>query len=442
MEQTSGGAEAKKQRQDGLYLVLLGCAVFLLIGFALERASPAADADFRLMYYSARCVVEHRDPYQEEQMRAIYVREAHLHAFDITSTSPVITKLVYFPTVFLVTGPLALLPYTAAHVLWLGLTAALMIGAGLAIWEVAAAYAPVLAGLLVGAMLANSELFLVLGNPAGIVLGLSVIAVWCLVRNRYVFVGMLCMALCLLMKPHQVGLVWLFFLLAGGVQWRRAVQTLLLTAALAAPVLAYVTAAMPEWPHELHATMAAAAVPGEMNDPGPTSRGSHGIGMMISAQAPLSLIRDDPRFYNPAAYLLCAPLLALWAWKAWRSGTSEKMAWLALAPISALSMLPVYHRLYDARLMLLAVPACAMLWASRGWRAWAAVGLLGASVAATSGIVWAAYLGLITRLRLPWGLGSNAGMLVLQMVPAPLVLAVVGCFFLWVYVRRGAESAA
>lgn len=432
----------QQARRDGFYFVLLGAVVFLLIGFALERASPAADADFRMMYYSARCVVEHHDPYQEAQMRAIYMREAHLTAAQMTPSSPVITKLVYLPTVFLVTAPLALFSYSAAHALWLLATLVSLILAAMAVWDVAAAYAPVLAGALVGAMLANSDLFLVLGNPSGVVIGLSVLAAWSFIRNRHAGAGVFCLALCLMMKPHQAGPVWMFFLLAGGAYRRRAVQTLLVTAALSAPVLLYATATTPGWPQDLRETMAAAAARGAMNDPGPTSDGSHGIGMMISAQTAFSLIRDDPRFYNLASYVLCAPLILVWGVRVWRVRPSAESAWFALAPITALSMLPVYHRMYDARLMLLAVPACAILWARRGVGAWLGAAFMAASVLITSAVPWAVFLLAIARLPLPGLLGSKEAVLVMQMVPVPLTLLVTGCFFLWTFFRSAPESAA
>lgn len=433
---------AERKRKDGLYLVLLGSLVFLLIGIALERASPAADADFRLMYYSARCLVEHQDPYQESVLRSMYMREAGISAAQIGPTHPVITKLVYQPTIFFFTVPLALLPYVVAHALWLIITAGCLILAALAMWHEGAEHAPILSGVLVGATLANSELFLVLGNPGGIVAGLCILAAWCLVRNRFALAGAAGMALCMMMKPHEVGPVWLFFLLASCAWRRRALQALILAAILSVPTVIWTTSVVPYWPQELHAMLTAAASRGEMNDPGPTSLGSHGIGMVISAQAAFSLIRDDPRFYNPASYALCAPLILVWCVRTWRTGIAERTAWIALAPITALSMLPVYHRMYDARLMLLAVPACAILWAQRGVRAWIAVLVTGTATFVTSAIPWAVFLQAIARVPLPGVLASNEALLILQVVPVPLTLLIAGCFYLWVYMRHGAELEA
>ena len=68
------------------------------------------------------------------------------------------------------------------------------------------------------------------------------------------------------------------------------------------------------------------------------------MGMIISLQALLTLIWNNATFYTLASYLVCGAFAVLWAVKTLRSGFSPRMAWLALASISALTMLPVYHR--------------------------------------------------------------------------------------------------
>jgi len=82
----------------------------------------------------------------------------------------------------------------------------------------------VVCGALIGFFLANCELLIVLGNMAGVAIGLCVVAVWCFLRERYVAAGIFCLAISLAIKPHDSGLVWLYFLLAGGIYRRRALQ--------------------------------------------------------------------------------------------------------------------------------------------------------------------------------------------------------------------------
>jgi len=145
----------------------------------------------------------------------------------------------------------------------------------------------------------------------------------------------------------------------------------------------------------------------------------------------LALIRDDPRFYNPWAYAICAAPLILWLVKTLRSRFSARSAWFALASISALSMLPVYHRTYDAKLLLLSVPACALLWRERSALRWIALTLTAASFLANGDLFWSIVWN-FTRFS-PASL--NAAVIV-----APLILLATGVFYLCIYLRRDASD--
>jgi hypothetical protein len=424
-----------RARMDGLYLVVLGIAVFILIGTALENAAPVPTVDFRVVYYSARCLLGHRDPYKESDLEQTYRSEGGETVKDTPTIRRTETRYNYLPTAFSLTIPVSVLPFGPAHLIWLGLTAGLFILASLLMWDIGASSAPILSGVLICLCLANGELFLILGNPAGIAISLCVIAVWCFVTERFVSAGIVCLAVSLMLKPHDGGPVWLYFLLIGGINRRRALQTLAVVAVLSLPAILYVTHVAPHWITELQSNFVAYSSRGDINDPGPTSIAAHGIGMIISLQSILSLVRDDPAFYNPAAYLLCGIPLLLWTLKALRSGGSPKNAWFALASIAALSMLPIYHRIYDAKLLLLTIPACAMLSIGGGILARLAIALNIAGILLTGGIPWAILIQIIKHLHLP-STGANVWILsVLQVAPVPLVLLGIGIFYLWVYLR-------
>ena len=64
-----------KARLDGLYLLLLGSVVFVLLGAVLERTAPAPMLDFRALYYPARCLLQHCDPYNETEVLRVYQAE-------------------------------------------------------------------------------------------------------------------------------------------------------------------------------------------------------------------------------------------------------------------------------------------------------------------------------------------------------------------------------
>jgi hypothetical protein len=191
---------------------------------------------------------------------------------------------------------------------------------------------------------------------------------------------------------------------------------------------------------ELHSNLVANSVHGGLSDPGLASTGAHGLGMVISLQSIISVFWDNPSIYNPTSYLICGSLLLLWAVVTVRSRQTAARAWLALAAISALSMLPVYHRQYDAKLLLLSVPACAMLWAEGGLIAWLAVLLNTAAFVANGDLSTAVFLGLINSLH-PSTAWAETLQTYAQVMPAPLILLAMSIFYLWAYMRRRVDPS-
>lgn len=429
------------RRLDGMYMLLLGSIVFVLLGTALESVAPQPFADFKAVYFPARCLIQHHDPYSVSEVSGVYRAEGGDRTSDTAAVRQIATQNVYPPTAFLLTAPLARLSWGPAHLLWMALTAGSLILAAFLIWNLSVDYAPTLSGVLAGFLLANSEVLLITGNAAGVVISLCVVAVWCFFRERFVPAGILCLAISLAVKPHDTGLVWLYFLLAGGVYRKRALQTLLLSVILCLPCVLWVWHVAPHWIQELNFNLSAFSAHGGINDPGPASTGSHGLDMLISLQTAISVIKDDPRIYNPVSYLICVPLLLLWVVSTLRSRLSPARAWLALAAVAALSMLPVYHRQLDAKLLLLTVPACAMLWAEGGLIGWLALLLNTAGFVVTADLFQAIFLGIISSLHLTTTGISGQILAAVQMLPAPLVLLMMGIFYLWVYLRRSSTHA-
>jgi hypothetical protein len=429
-----------KARLDGLYLLLLGSVAFLLLGTAVATTSSVEMVDFRVLYYPARCLIHHGDPYNEGELLRMTLAETGDRPEDVAKAREVM-RYIYFPTAFFLTVPLAMLPWGPAHLLWMMLIGGSLIFASFLIWNVGADYAPVASGALLGFFLINSELLVVAGNMAGVAISLCVVAVWCFLRERFVPAGILCLAIALAVKPHDTGLVWLYFLLAGGVHRRRALQTLLVSVALSLPGVLWVWHVAPHWIQGLHANLLADSVHGGTNDPGLTSTGAHGLGMMVNLQTAISAIWDDPRIYNTATYLICGALLIIWSVTTLRHRWSLLRAWVALAAIAALSMLPFYHRQQDTRLLLLSVPACVMFWAEGGVIGWLALLVNTAGFVLAGDIPWIIFLSRVDKLHVPASSLSGQILVAFQVFPVPLILLAMGIFYLWIYVRRCSTHA-
>jgi hypothetical protein len=237
-------------------------------------------------------------------------------------------------------------------------------------------------------------------------------------------------------------MVWLFLLLAGGVYRKRAIQTVVAFIVLSLPGLLWVWHVSPHWFHEMQSNIRAFSVHGGLTDPGPAAAAANGPGMLTNLQAVFSVYKDDPGFYNPATYLVCAPLLLIWLYVTLRSRLSPAAVRLGLASIAALSLLPIYHREYDAKLLLLTVPACAMLWDEGGLVGWAALSLNFTAFVLTGDMPQAALVGLLyhphSPANGPYAQASAAGLA----FPAPVILLIIGIFYLWVYFRRSVSDPA
>lgn len=421
----------QKVRFDALMLMLVGSAFFLLAGLVMERASPLGLADFKQFYYAARCLLQHRDPYQPNEMWSVYLSEAgnHLPSPAVSLFfKEAISRIPNLPTTFLIVTPLALLPLKLAEAIWIALISGGFILAAFLVWDLCAQSAVRLSAGLIFLLIANSELLLSIGNTAGLVVSLTIIAVWCMIRERFVWAGAACMAAALVVKPHDAGLVWLYFMLAGGVRRKHALRALVLAAVLATPAFLWISHVAPHWRQELAANVAMMISRGGMDDPGPNTGGALGVNMMISLQTVVSTVRDDPQFYNPVVYVVCGVPILLWAIKTLRSSFSPQTAWLALAAITPLAMLPVYHRCYDAKLLLLTIPACVMLWGKRGAIGWWALTLNLAAILLTSDFFWIIF----------FHLAKYSGPVVgAAMFPIPVILLALGLFYLSVYLKSG-----
>ncbi len=367
----SGAGTGRVQRVLALVLALLAVLAFTGRGYQDERAALHF-RDFKQPYASARCVLTHCDPYSEPDTRAAFLAAGGVDddkvVFDPYSA-------LYPPFSLLALTPIAALPYPVAHTVWEALVAAAFSAAVLLMADlcVAVSEASLVTVLLLAVFTFSSTILLMLGQVSGLVIALLAIGFACLMRGRFLPLAALCLCLAVLLKPHDAAIPLLYLLFAGR-RWRLTFAAVAVVSILFAAGSIVWFDHMPStahWLPELRANLAGNAGAGAVNNPAGHIQGLE----LTNLQAIFALVRDNPAFYNNASFAVTLLLLLAWAAAAARLPNTLPKHVLAIAAISCLALLPIYHRQYDTRILLLVFPAVAYLAGRRGHRAWGFLGL-------------------------------------------------------------------
>jgi hypothetical protein len=102
-------------------------------------------------------------------------------------------------------------------------------------------------------------------------------------------------------------------------------------------------------------------------------------------------------------------------------------------------MLFVRHHPYDTKLLLLTVPACAMLWTEGGLIGWLAILLNTVGFLLTGDLLWAIVSGFINSPHLSTISRSGQILTDFQVFSVPLILLAMSIFYLWIYMRHDSE---
>lgn len=336
-------------------LLLAAIAVFLMRG---PWRAWQQSGDFAPAYLSTRLWLAGSNPYNHAQFAALWqVAGGPAGQAPTLETTP----SVYPPTTFVVLAPLALLPWGAARALLLAINVALTllaIGAlarvadlpwrdwqGRCFWVFAVAFAPLHSGLATG-------------NLIVIAASCALLAVWAASQKREWAAGLL-LGVSLCVKPPIGGAVWLAYALRG--RWRLTGVAGGAAFVIALIALAPLVAHRVPWQESLLASHASAIAPGGVNDPTAANPSRHHL---LNLQRLLFTVWTAPRLVNAVTLGVIALLFAAWLWANRRTTQRELLSVGALATIS---LLPVYHRFYDALILLLPLAWSLAAWQG-GWR--------------------------------------------------------------------------
>jgi hypothetical protein len=267
------------------------------------------------------------------------------------------------PPAFVVTAPFALLNVPAAWTAWNIVIGLLLAGQLFAItrlmnrpfWDAATL------GLIIIELLMDPlHVGLANGQPAVPAIALTIISLWLMKIDKQKLAG-IALAIATALKPQLAGPFVIYFL------WQRKYKAVG-TAAVTGLVL-FLIAVVPlqirgihwlgNWMEEVNY----AERPGGIND-----ARVHNIGRqdMIHLQILLHIITDDARQINAMAAILVCCFAGILLSKA----TNQKDQLAPLAGFATLALLPVYHRMYDAGILMLVIAwAMTNLTTRHRWRA-------------------------------------------------------------------------
>ncbi|MGP8270688.1 MAG: glycosyltransferase family 87 protein [Terracidiphilus sp.] len=331
-------------------LVLFIAALLFISG--AEYLALHDPCDLIPLYTGARCLLHGCNPYDPSQLEQQYFQSGG-SADEPPSWSK--TPPVYPPSTLLVITPLTLLRYPAARLLWFLLNGCLFaIAAGLILSSCPRQHRW-LAAILLSVILISSKLQLETGNPTTFAVSLLAIGCYLFLRGRFLPLGAFLLMLSLAAKPQMGGLIVLYLLIRGiHRRYTLAAMAGALVLLLSASLILSLNPRSAGWTSDLHAHISTSVEGGAVNDPRPTSKYAS---TMVNLQGITSVFFADEQEYNAAAYAIFLALLAVMIVTVLRTNASPDVHWLSIGALAALTLMPVYHRFYDTRLLLIAVPA-------------------------------------------------------------------------------------
>jgi Glycosyltransferase family 87 len=341
-----------------LHFLVLGVSalVFLVVGG--QRAFRFSH-DLVPVYTGAGCLLQGCDPYSISQLEEQFFQRGG-RGVDLPSWE--IDMPVYPPSTFLVLSPLLLLRYPAARFFWFVLNGGLFILSAVLVLSGCPRSNRWLATSLVSVILATSGILLVVGQPATFAISLIIISSYFFLRVRFLPLCAFLFMLSLAVKPQLGGLIVLYFL---GQKIYRRYAAFALAGALVLLLSAGLTLRMhphsANWTSTLQGNLSSTLSPGGSADPRPANQ--EAIGDM-NLQSLTSIFFADAGKFNYVAYVVFLVLLAFLIMLTWSHASGETHV-VALAALSILTLMPVYHRFYDTRVLLLSVPAVILIFEKR-----------------------------------------------------------------------------
>jgi hypothetical protein len=373
-ELNSARNRERRKRAVCFAMLFLAFAEFTVRGPIRAYETATHFNDFLSPYIQAKALVNGRDPYSPQVLLRLWPQQASHFLFlpkEVADGTLVAHRGI--PTAYPITSlaliaPLSLLPWNVAYTLWMIAILALfcvmlyaLALSGLAPYDLRGilliAFALALAPFHTGIVTANVTLMSV---------ELSVIALWLAQRRNNIAAGIL-LAMAAGLKP-QIGLCFIVYYLLRR-RWQIAGTALTLLFGIAAAGLLRLELIHTPWLANYlnnNRILLETGVLGNFTGINPTRFG------LVNLQVALYPLIGRVEPTNEAAWFIGAVLFAAWLVAFLRRKNHYDI--LDISALAVISLLPVYHRFYDAAL--LALPGCWAFVSYRKTRPAAIFGLL------------------------------------------------------------------
>jgi hypothetical protein len=351
MQDTSQGphhGDNKKLRIILWILICLAGSEFIVRGPVRFLLIPSNWNDLSQNYTASKLWLNGLSPSDPRNFVVLWKHEtgARLELTDIrTHLAPPLGGLV-------VLAPIAVFPFRVAKILWL---IVLLISFAGSVWAL------LLAGgfrrdelrtlAFVGASLALApfQTGIASGNTSIFVIGLCAVAILAAIRSRDVAAGVLFGLACSL-KPQIGAFLVLYYLVRR--RWQLFGTAVGTTTGLTLGAALYLQLRGAPWIYDYLHNAQGFVTANHLDD---FSTVNPSRFTLINLQVPFFSITGQSSSANLLAFAVTGFLLCIWLYWVVRSPERE-LELLSLGAISVLALLPVYHRFYDAALVI--VPLC------------------------------------------------------------------------------------
>ncbi len=343
-----------------LALVLAAGAVFVVRGPLRAVRSSTQFNDFLSPYIQADAWTRGLDPYSPQTLLKLWpAQAAHLQFVPREVADGSIIAKRGIPTAYPITSlvliaPLSWLPWNLAYGIWFAINLALFgIMLSVVVELAGFSYRDIRGGLLIALVLALAPFHtgFVTGNVALAAVELGVVAVWT-ARQRHDIATAVLLAVSAGLKP-QIGLCFLLYYLVCR-RWRIFAGATALLALFAAVGLLRLEGSHTPWLGNYLNDNHVLLESGILANFTPVNPMRFGL---LNLQVILYSMVDSVSEANRLAELIGVVFLGAWLLIVLRRRIrQDELELLDLSAIAVMSLLPVYHRFYDA--VLLVLPLC------------------------------------------------------------------------------------